>query len=203
MVGGGFRLPTHQTMELTEPIESINKQLRDLFGIDTATGREMFRVVFSDDQREKRMTQYSDGGILLLYAEIRELPKYQWINGKYVLERLVVVPDQNREELAGLKLSYEPIWVFEHSQTKQAIPPAVWACKFVIDTLLAATGRHSMKKYVDEEELYPAEMKEKRIKEYEEILFGDESSLLLRTVTGEAIVVPQAYEKPTQQDKES
>ena len=41
---------------------------------------------------------------------------------------------------------------------------------------------------------YPAEMREKRIEKLTEELFGDESNILGRTVTGEAIVVPQSYE---------
>ncbi len=174
-------------MELTEPIEKINQQLIDLFGIDTITGREIFRVVWSEDQFEKRLTNYSDSGLTLLHPEVRLLPKYrQWIQNKYVLERLCIVPEINQNEIPTDKLSYEPIWVFE-TKSSEALPPTVWACKFVIDCLYAAMGKKSLRKYVDDEAKNPEEHKEKRIKEMEEQLFGDESFLLGRTITGEAI----------------
>jgi hypothetical protein len=44
-----------------------------------------------------------------------------------------------------------------------------------------------MRKYVDEEAKNPMEAQKERIDKLQEELFGDESSLLLRTVTGEAV----------------
>lgn len=181
-------------MELAEPIESINSQLIDLFGVDTATGQPMFRVVWSELQFEKRLTDRTDSGIQLIAPVVRELPKYrQWITDRWVLERLVVVPEQNIPELVGIKLSYEPLWVFR-GKFDQYVPPTLWGCKFVIDTLYAALGKQSLAKYVDEEEKHPVEAREKRIEKLTEELFGDESNILGRTITGEAIVVPQSYE---------
>jgi len=180
-------------MELAEPIESINGQLVDLFGVDTGTGQAMFRVVWSEDQFEKRLTDRTDSGIQLLIPVVKLLPKYrQWIHEKYVLERLVIVPETNISELAGLKLSYEPLWVFK-SDKDEYVPPTLWGSKFVIDTLYAAIGKQSLAKYVDEESKHPIEAREKRIGKLTEELFGDESSLLGRTITGEAIAMPQSY----------
>src|SRR5690606_31743133 len=151
--------------------ESINRQLKDLFGIDTVTGLPMYRVVWSEDQLEKRLTDRTDTGIHLLRPEVRLLPKYrQWIQNKYVLERLVVVPEINAHELPTQKLSYEPLWVFEDKKGN-ALPPTVWACKFCIDTVHAALGKQSLRKYVDEEAKNPEEHREKRIKQLEEELF--------------------------------
>ncbi len=181
-------------MELAEPIESINRQLIDLFGVDTATGQPLFRVVWSEDQYEKRMVDISEQGIILPFPVLREVPKYsQWIDNRFVLERLVIVPETSIKELAGVKLSYEPLWVFR-GKFDNYVPPTLPACKFVIDTMYAAMGKMSLAKYVDEEEKHPQEVKEKRIKTLEEQLFGDESNILGRTITGEAIVVPQSYE---------
>ena len=180
-------------MELAERIESINGQLVDLFGVDTGTGQPIFRVVWSEDQFEKRLTDRTDSGVILLESVVKLLPKYrQWIHEKYVLERLVIVPESNIPELAGLKLSYEPIWVFR-GKFDEYIPPTLWGCKFVIDTLYAALGKQSMAKYIDEESKHPIEAKEKRIEKLTEELFGDESFLLGRTITGEAIAMPQSY----------
>ena len=187
-------------MELTESIESINSQLIDLFGIDTATGKPMFRVVWSEDQFEMRKTDKTDSGIQLLQPVVKLLPKYrQWITEKYVLERLVIVPAINLDELVGTKLSYEPLWVFK-TKDNLYVPPALWACKFVIDTLYAALGKQSLAKYVDDEAENPEEVKRQRVDKLEEELFGDESFLLGRTITGEAIAMPKDYKS---QQKES
>jgi len=181
-------------MELAEPIESINQQLIDLFGLDTATGQAMFRVVWSEDQFENRLTTNTDSGLELPFPVMKLLPKYkQWIKERFVLERLVIVPEQNLRELAGIKLSYEPLWVFK-GRNEEYVPPTLWGSKFVIDTLYAAMGKQSLAKYVDEEAKNPTEVREKRIEKLTEELFGDESNILGRTITGEAIVVPQSYE---------
>lgn len=183
-------------MELAEPIDSINKQLKSLFGLDSMTGRPMFRVVWSEDQFEMRMTDRTDTGIQLLTPVLKELPKYrQWITNKYVLERLVIVPESSQSELPTSKLSYEPLWVFK-TKDDGYVPPTTWACKFVIDTLYAALGKQNLAKYVDEEAKNPGEEKYKRVTKLEEELFGDESFLLGRTITGEAMAMPKSYESP-------
>ena len=100
-------------MELTETIDSMNRQLVDLFGIDTISGEAMWRVVWSEDQFEKRLMDVTDEGFQLLYPEVRLVPRYrQWIREKYVLERLTIVPEINAEELPTSKLTYESMWVF-------------------------------------------------------------------------------------------
>src|SRR5689334_9373374 len=98
-------------MELVEKIEVLNSRLVDHFGIDTVTGDAIWRIVFSEDQFEKRLGTYDDitkGGIYLrTVTEVREVPKYrQWIHKKYILERLVLVPETNLPELPCLKQSY-------------------------------------------------------------------------------------------------
>lgn len=177
-------------MDLPETLESINKQLIDLFGVDTVTGKPMFRVVESWTQFEKRLTNMTKDGFQLLTPEVVELPKYNQndldYRGMYILERLVIVPLHHLNELPTSGQSYEPLWVFRDKEYKP-LPPVVWACKFVIDTMYAALGKSSLAKYVDEEAKNPIEAREKRIAEYTEILFGDESNLLGRTITGEAV----------------
>ena len=187
-------------MELTETVESINRQLIDLFGIDTINGISIFRVVWSNNQFEKRLVDTTDTGIILLTPVVREVPKYKpWILDRWVLERLVLIPEINKSELPAQKLSYEPIWVFQNSNG-DPLPPAIWACKFIIDTIYAAMGKKSLRKYEDVEEQNPTEEREKRVAKLYEELFGDESSLLGRTITGEAIAMPQNYKS---QQKES
>lgn len=174
-------------MELTETVESINNQLIEEFGIDTITGIAMFRVVFSEDQLEKRLTYYTDSGMQLIHPEVRMLPKYsQWINQRYVLERLVVVPEVNQDELPTSKLSYEPLWVFE-SNKGDYLPPTFWACKFTIDTVLAVMGKSSLAKYKENDD------KEERINKLQEELFGNESVVGDSLAYHEGIVVPRNY----------
>jgi len=191
-------------MELTETIAKINSQLKDLFGIDTVTGLPIWRVVWSEDQFEHRLGTYDDvtenGIYLRTVTEVRYVPKYrQWIKEKYVLERLVVVPDINKEDLPTAKISYENLWTFE-DKNGNYLPPRIDAAKFVIDTVYAAqygTKDHSLRKYHDPENSQEAylETQKKRIDGLVEELFGEQSSLEGTTKTGESIIVPRNFEK--------
>lgn len=177
-------------MELTEPIESINEQLTSLFGIDSDTGRPMFRVVESWTQYEKRLSNVTPEGFKLQHPIVMEKPKYDqrdddW-KDKHILERLVIVPIVNQNEIPSSAMSYEPLWVFKDN-FNNPLPPRVDACKLVIDTMYAALGKKSLAKYVDEEAKNPIETREERINKLQEELFGDESNLLGRTITGEAV----------------
>lgn len=185
---------------MPEKIETINQFLRDNFGIDTDDSEPMFRVVWSDDQFEKRETKYTDTGVELLHSEVRMLPKYQWCPHLYILERRVLVPDTNLKEMAGIMKSYEPLWVFQ-GKDGLPVPPTTQACKFIIDCLYAALGKKSLAKYKDPqvgdtpEEQY--EINKTRIDKIEEELFGNESGLKQETIGegGSAIIVPHNYKK--------
>lgn len=181
---------------MAENVETINKFLSDKFGIDTETKNPIFRVVFSDEQIEKRETKYTDTGIELLHTEIRELPKYPHIDGAYVLERYVLVPDINLKELAGLKKSYEPLYVFTNSKD-QRVRPTILACEYIIDCLYAALGKTSLRKYIDPDSNSDEarELKKKRVDQLYEEMYGDESSLNGEThnESGSAIIVPSNY----------
>lgn len=179
--------------EISEPIESLNRQLVDLYGIDTITGRPIFRIVWSEDQFEKRMTKFTDEGLEMLYPEVRELPKYrQWIQNKFILERLVLIPQINQEELPVEKLSYEPVWVFEDNKGNP-LPPRMDASKLVIDSMYAALGKQSMAKYVDNTNT--PEAKAARILKIEEELFGNESNVGDALAHNQAVIVPRKFDK--------
>jgi hypothetical protein len=175
-------------MELTEPLETINKNLRNLFGVDTITGAPIWRVVWSEDQLEKRLMDTSDKGIFLLVPEVREVPKYrQWIREKFVLERLTIVPEINKSELPTQKLSYEPIYVFETKQGKP-LPPKTEVAKFVIDCLYAAMGKSSLQKYVDPD--IDPESHEARVQRLQNEMFGNETMVGDALAHKEAVIVP-------------
>lgn len=182
--------------DIPQEITDINRQLIEHFGVDTDSSAAMWRVVWSDDQYEQRLTNHTDEGFELLQPEVRMLPKYkQWIQHAWVLENLVIVPVQNMNELPSTAKSYEPIWPFLDPKTDKPIEPVFWACKFVIDTVNAAKGKSSMAKYVDEEAKNPIEQQELRINKLTEELFGSESMLMGRTVTGEAVGYTTSEEK--------
>lgn len=183
-------------------LERINQSLREKYGIDTLTTLPMWRVVWSDDQFEKRYGTFDDitpaGIYIRTVTEVRDVPKYrQWIQQKYILERLVVVPDYQQKELVEAKLSYEPMWTFEDANG-QYLPPRFDACEFIINTVLAAQhGTHNLKKYEDEESTQEKalESQRKRVDGLIEELFGEQSSLGGTTKTGESVIVPNSYEK--------
>ena len=176
-------------MELTEPIDSINSQLVNLFGIDTVSGDPMWRVVWSDDQREMRRTKYTDSGLELLQFQVRELPKYPQIKHKFVLERLVAIPIQNLPELPAAKVSYEPMFVFEDARDNP-LPPRVDVCKLVIDTLYTAMGvSNNLPKYVDN----PTEEFKKSVDTTYAEFFGDETDVSDALAHKEGVVVPPKF----------
>jgi len=172
---------------LPQDIQTINNQLVNYFGIDTITSQAMWRVSWSSDQYEKRKVDYTPEGLILLYPQVIDMPKYQHCKDRWILERLCLIPEVNQNELVDGHTSYECMHIFENERTKEPVYPIFKACKFVVDVVYAAMGKKSLAKYVDEEAKNPLEEQEKRINKLQEELFGDESSLLLRTVTGEAV----------------
>lgn len=176
-----------------ESIETLNQRLKDYFGIDTTSDRPIFRIVWSDDQLERRYVDCTDSGIMLLFPEVREVKKYSYIQHLYVLERLVIVPEEQQREL-GVKQSYEPIWTYCDDK-RNPLPPLWDATKYIIDTLYAALGKSSMAKYVDSEENTTPEGKEMRVKKIQDELFGDETEVSDALRYHEGIVVPSNYQK--------
>lgn len=174
-----------------ELITTINQRLIDHYGLDTSTGQPMFRVVWADDQTEKRRTDRLDSGIQLLYPVVREVKKYPYLKAMHVLERLVVVPEVDQHELADAKLSYEPIWAYKDGYD-QPIPPMWEPTKFVVDTLYAALGKKSMAKY--KEVVESPEEAEIRLNALTKELFGNETDAGDALAYHEGVTVPHNYE---------
>lgn len=175
-----------------ESIETINKRLVDHFSSEY--DRPRFRVVWANDELEKRLIECTPEGIQLLYPEVREVKKYPYLKDLYILERLVEVPVFQQNELPTSKLSYECIWAFRDAKGNP-LPPIWDACKLVIDVMHAAMGDGSaIKKYVDTEENTTPEGKQQRITKIQEELFGDETETGDALRYKEGIVVPPTYE---------
>lgn len=172
----------------TLPVDviNINNQLREHFGIDTVTSEPIWRCAWANDQYEMRLVDTTPEGLQLLYPELKLRPKYPWVKDRWILERLVQVPDFQAFELGGKKVSYECMWRFEDRNNFPVIP-IFEACKFIVDLVYASQGKSSLAKYKDPEAGDPLEAKKARVDKLVEELFGDESDLLGRTVTGEAV----------------
>jgi hypothetical protein len=153
-------------------IEAINRKLKERGR--SLDGRPILRLVFSDDQIEKRVGTFTDwyGHILIRqeYKALRETKKYGYIKGKWILERLTYLNPENKivqEELVEARNgSYEPLYVF---QDKDSNPlPVNWQ---VIERLLWTMENYSPTRgnehSVDSEE---AEEMAKEIAYFEEVL---------------------------------
>ena len=178
--------------ELVESIDTLNRRLVDEFGVDSSTGRAMFRIVWANDQLEKRLMNETPEGLHLLYPIVREVTKYPYFAGFYVLERLVIVPIVNQAELGDAKISYEPIWCYR-SERNEYRPPIWTATKFVVDTLYAALGKKSLAKYKEDAEKLSEEARNERISKIQEELYGNETSTGDALAYREGVVVPQTY----------
>ena len=178
-----------------ETIEVLNERLKNRYGV-YLDGQSLFRIVFSDDQFEKRLIDCTKEGLQLLLPKVEERPKYrQYIQHKYLIERLLEVPDFVETDLVS-KLTYEPIWVFEDSKGNP-LPPKWEVCEIVIDQIHRASAGAVGKK-VDEQSVLESDPKTApeariaRIDRIQEELFGNESKITDSLATEQAIVVPAA-----------
>jgi hypothetical protein len=183
-------------MEDPRIIEAINKALRDEYGIETTSDRPIYRVVWSNDQYEKRMSTHSPEGMEYLYPQLIEVPKYkQWAKDRYILERLSYVETEQGEnaQMTVNKVSYEPIWSFVNNKLEY-LPPRYEVCKIVIDAIHAAIyGDHSLAKYKDDN-AGSLEETQQRVSKLQDELFGNETDTGDAMAHGEAIVVPRNFE---------
>lgn len=176
---------------MTSEVQEINQKLIDHYGLETESNNPIYRIVWSDEEYEYRASDVTANGIKLLQPQIQYLPKYNYIVNRWILEKLVLVPEWQQRELGGIKKSYEPLFVFQNAHDGTYLPAKWEAAAFAIDCTLAATGKVSLAKY--KEMLEKDKNKEARLNELQEQLFGDESSLEGRTITGEAV----AYTGPS------
>lgn len=167
-----------------ESLENVNRLLVDRFSSDSSTNQAIWRLSWSDDQLEKRRMNCTPEGIQLLHSEVFLVKKYPYIKSKWVLERLVVIPDFQQDELPVSKLSYEPIYTFD-------IFPSMQAILFIVDTVYAALGKKSMAKYVDPDT--SEEVRQNRIKELHQELFGNETDVGDALAYKQGVTVPRNY----------
>ncbi len=156
-----------------------NSQLIDEFGIEIVNSLPIWRVSWAPEQFEKRFGTWEDymGDIFIKeVTEMREVKKYPHLTHHYVLERLVLVPASQQKEMCGAKISYEPIHPFWDNNMNY-LPPNWDVCKFIVDTVYAAMGHGSLKKYVDPDAdgNNGLEVKKQRVKRIYDGLYGNET----------------------------
>ena len=164
-------------MELTEPIETINKRLLDYFG-KFEDGRPKFRIVWANDELETRRGVFAKldaHGNKIGEQEGFELkPKYNYMMNTYMLEMLLGVPD-NVDCKLTTKSSYEPIHAFRDRKGNQT-PPKFEVCQILIQTILRKAAQVSGKKY-EEKELQTKEAIMERINILTKELYGNETDI--------------------------
>lgn len=173
------------SMELPEDVKIINKRLIDYFG-KFEDGSANFRVIWSDNEIEKRFVYETAEGFHLLTPILAELPKYSYIRNRFILERIVPVPESAKKELLDRKLSYEPIWVFEDGN-HEALPPDWDVINILVRTLLdQATYTHKPIKQAEGEgnTLEEIEYRESKLRE---ALFGNETDITDALSHGSAV----------------
>src|SRR6266699_1879734 len=152
---------------MNESIETINQRLIDYFGYFQGTEFPNYRVVWSDDQFEKRFCSHTNSGVELLQPDVRLVPKYSYIRAKYILEKACIVPLGT--ELID-KISMEVVWTFE-DKNGNALPPVWKAIELLIYTINNAIANKSdYPKY--KEPLFSPEQVKERIEVMEKDLFG-------------------------------
>lgn len=118
-------------------VNLINKKLK-IYGSNEYSN-PIFRVVFSDDQTEKRFGTYHDyhGKIYVrTVREIREVKKYPWIKGKWILERwasgeLAFHPSLENDKNGA----YICVYTFQDINGNY-LPPLYKVCEVIIQHLL-------------------------------------------------------------------
>lgn len=125
-------------------VEAINKKLYEEYRI--LDGRPIYRIVWSDDQLEMRKGTFTDWyGHILIRQEhniVRQVKKYWYFEKPcWVLEKLVwihqeaALKEQVEELVESRNGSYEPVYSFYRSSTKQNLPVNHRVVDFIVYSL--------------------------------------------------------------------
>lgn len=183
--------------ELAESIEHINNQLVAAFGSELLAGNlPTWRVVFANEQIEKRVMTHTDEGFELIHPEVREVKKYNSaeFDGFYILERLVPVSGRIEDGTTDLvtKVSYEPAWAFR-SAKGEYLPPRFDVCVFIIESIYAQASKAGTHVKYKDPELSP-EYRAKMLDDMMNTLFGNETAVVDALSYGFGVVNPAGKE---------
>lgn len=168
----------------------LNKWLKEQYGSDLR-GRAWYRVIWSEDETEKRLGTFEDyyGSVFAgFFHGLREVKKYAnpTYKERWILEKLIY-GIQNAEIWGDTARdgSYEPIWVFRGPNDTYQRPTAK-ACSFVLRMLLGDKERRNQKMEDSAEESSLAQ----EINDSVEVLGGSDDSISSHLHTRTGVVVP-------------
>ena len=146
-----------------------------------------WRIVWSDDEIEKRKVTHNVYGIELLFPEVVERPKYkQWIQQKYILERCFALPKGIETDMVG-SYSYEPLYTFMDKDNNY-LPPRYDVAKIIITSVMVRAAQAVGAIYKDPRaEKDFKEMEIARMDELKQYLWGNESSITDSLAAGEGV----------------
>lgn len=168
-------------------LAALNKWLADIYGRRVDDGQPNFRVVWSEDQYEKRrgeFAHYIDDLFLYRKKEVVEVKKYPYILCRYVLERYQV--NTHPEEIVGVNFSYEPLWCIM-DKNGNYLPPKREALAYFLDYLLFEKKPRLTQSDFDEQERKEIEAEQKAFHEY---LDNEVPALPAAIKRGEAAFIP-------------
>lgn len=171
-------------MYLPEPVDVINKRLKERYGL-FEDGQANWRVSFGLGITDIELVSHV-AGIQLAYPEYRRVLKYPFDQDKYILERLQ--PVAHIIELVD-NISYEPVWTFE-DKDHMPLPPKWEAIEYIIDTVqqnMASAGKGITKYPHPEHMMQTPEAIQQRVDRIEKELFGNSSPTLDSLAIGEGV----------------
>lgn len=167
-------------------LKLINERLEKLYGQHiNASDKAMFRLILATGVTEKRygvFEGHTESGIYVgTETGIKEVLKYAWAQGSYVLERLVPNP---HTDIVGEPMSYEPLWVFDKDKE------VTWKWVEIVLYSYFACLRGDHRKIRNDADVYTAREAElKKQQEYIENYFY-ESRELSALRTGQGVFIP-------------
>lgn len=128
-----------------EPLDVLNVRLIDHFGL-FEDGRPNWRLVWSTNETENRLSEFTPEGLQLVHPEVMLLKKYPLQQNRYILEHLVPTPGGRSDSVT--KTSYEPLWTFE-DHAGNPLPPDWDVMKLLITQVqinMLAGGKRPIEK---------------------------------------------------------
>lgn len=179
-----------------EHIDTINQRLRDFYGIDLDSSNQRYRIVWSDDQYEKRRGDFnhidSNGQFQKLVSGVCLVPKYKYLPHQWVLERLYDVPEGT--ELIEKK-SYEPVWAFGDKDPREYWDAVKVLVDVIVENIFKGKERvhqnNQLAKYKEDQSQWNTkEAIKQRVEALKKVLYQDETPLADAIHFGEGISVP-------------
>lgn len=176
-----------------ESLTIINKRLETRYGRDVAENLPKFRVVWSEDETEKRHGTYNKISPSGLYLGTEtgtvEIKKYWYLAPCWVLEKLERIPDRKTHDEVQASYTYEPIMVFL-TKDDQLLPLRWRPIELAIQSWLNAE-----KGVQKTEEDFRQEQEAQLKKEEQAVMDSFDASEVADALSyGEGIVVPSTYQ---------